>query len=178
MLRFNDLVSELVGLQDHGEVYRPPVRADPEHISLPAEVAGRGGARKTQPGRGSFCSYHTIVLKESSVPELNFPLQEVFEVKEALDAQSSLSKRQRAEMEAMAHEMSALKVSKLKHEPTMNHELLLLPEIEPEPEERAEADQHSGRRRSPGRTCSILNHSLSNANRQTFSLNCFLPARL
>ena len=92
----------------------------------------------------------------SSVPKLNFRLQEVFEVKEALDAQSSLSKRQRAEMEAMAHEMSALKVSKLKHEPTIIHELLLLPEIESEPEERAEADQHSGRRRSPGRTCSIL----------------------
>ena len=68
-------------------------------------------------------------------------------------------------MEAMAHEMSALKVSKLKHEPTIIHELLLLPEIESEPEERAEADQHSGRRRSPGRTCSILNHSLSNLNR-------------
>ena len=44
------------------------------------------------------------------VPELNYRLQEVFEVKEALDAQSLLSKRQRAEMEAMAHEMSALKV--------------------------------------------------------------------
>ena len=37
-------------------------------------------------------------------------LQELFEVREALDAQSSLSKRQRAEMEAMAHELSALKV--------------------------------------------------------------------
>ena len=121
---------------------------------------------------------HTIVLKESSVSELNFRLQEVFEVKEALDAQSSLSKRQRAEMEAMAHEMSALKVSKLKHEPSMIHQLLLLPEIEPEPEERAEADQHSGRRRSPGRTCSILNHILSNFNRQTCSLNCLLSARL
>ena len=53
---------------------------------------------------------HTIDSKESYVPELNYRLQEVFEVKEALDAQSSLSKRQRAEMEAMAHEMSALKV--------------------------------------------------------------------
>ena len=31
-------------------------------------------------------------------------------MREALDAQSSLSKRQRAEMEAMAHELSALKV--------------------------------------------------------------------
>ena len=31
-------------------------------------------------------------------------------MREALDAQSSLSKRQRAEMEAMAHEMCALKV--------------------------------------------------------------------
>ena len=112
--------------------------------------------------QGGVLFAHTIVLKESSVPELNFALQEVFEVKEALDAQSSLSKRQRAEMEAMAHEMSALKVSKLKHEPTIIHELLLLPEIESEPEERAEADQHSGRRRSPGRTRSILNHILSN----------------
>ena len=38
--------------------------------------------------------------------------QELFEVREAHDAQSSLSKRQRAEMEAMAHEMCALKVLK------------------------------------------------------------------
>ena len=71
MFRFTDLVSELVWLQDHGEVYRPPLRADPEHISLPAEVAGRGGARKTQPGRGSFCSYYCFkLLKETSKSQL------------------------------------------------------------------------------------------------------------
>ena len=69
-------------------------------------------AKLNQGGQESaFCSLQ--------VPKFNFRLQEVFEVKEALDAQSSLSKRQRAEMEAMAHEMSALKVSKLRHEPSM-----------------------------------------------------------
>ena len=52
-----------------------------------------------------------LILKERDMMSQNdFHLQELFEVRESLDAQSSLSKRQRAEMEAMAHEMSALKV--------------------------------------------------------------------
>jgi hypothetical protein len=39
-------------------------------------------------------------------------IQELYEVREGLDAQGSLGKRQRAEMEAMTHEMNALKVRK------------------------------------------------------------------
>ena len=51
-----------------------------------------------------------LILKERGMSLNDFHLQELFEVRESLDAQSSLSKRQRADMEAMAHEMSALKV--------------------------------------------------------------------
>ena len=49
-------------------------------------------------------------MKERDMSINDSHLQELFEVRESLDTQSSLSKRQRAEMEAMAHEMSALKV--------------------------------------------------------------------
>ena len=57
-----------MGLQDDGEVYRPPLRADPQHISLPAEVAGRGGARKAQPGRAGIC----ILFSSSTKIQLPF----------------------------------------------------------------------------------------------------------
>ena len=59
-------------------------------------------------------------------------------MREALDAQSSLSKRQRAEMEAMAHEMCALKVLLIKCSLLLSHAemgkkigLRLIPEVHP-----------------------------------------------